>query len=240
MYDYRPRMKNESSLHISLKNYYSSPRSQQELNVSNYLIDVVDGQELIEIQTGNFSKLKKKFESLLMANNIRLVYPLPVERWVVRIGANQNLIRRRKSPKRGNVLDIFNELIYILPFIPEPNFLFEVITIKDEILYIDDGKGSWRRRGWSVWDRKLIEIGERMVFRQPHDFLQLLPETLPLKFTTRELADVCGIRNRLAQRVAYCLFHLEQFDRVDKERNSWVYQRRGTGSHRLREEVSGV
>ena len=214
----------ESSIHAALKSMYSSSTDQLEQLVNQYYIDVVTENELIEIQTGNFSNIKRKLTDLLPHYSIRIVHPIPVERWILRINQENQVISRRKSPKKRNILDIFNELIYILPFLDYTNFTFEVILIKDEIIYIDDGRGSWRRKGWSIFDRKLIETLSTYEFKQSSDFKKLLPVSLPENFTTRQLAMIGGITERLSRRIAYSLYNLGQLNRIGKEGNAWVYQ----------------
>jgi hypothetical protein len=63
----------------------------------------------------------------------------------------------------------------------------------------------WRRRGWTVVERRLVEVVERVAIRVPADLVLLLPAGLPDPFTTADLAS--GLRRppRVAQQVAYCL-----------------------------------
>ncbi len=88
---------------------------------------------------------------------------------------------RRKSPRRGRVEDIFNELVYLPRLLMNPNFELEVALVDMEEYWIDDGKGSWRRRRWSIHDKKMLELHERHLFSSPEDFKRLIPETLPAR-----------------------------------------------------------
>ena len=52
--------RNEGSLHASLKEYYARPGDMVEASVDGYVIDVVQEDRLVEIQTANFGALKGK------------------------------------------------------------------------------------------------------------------------------------------------------------------------------------
>ena len=91
----------ESSLHSRLKTFYTLDGGSTEIWVDGYIIDVVKSQELIEIQTGNFSALKTKLGNLLPVHRIRIVLPIPLEKFIILRDVDQNLISRRRSPKKG-------------------------------------------------------------------------------------------------------------------------------------------
>ncbi len=100
----------EKSLHAALKEHYAQAGDLLEAPVAGYVIDIVRGDLLIEIQTGNFSALKRKLARLLESHQVHLVYPVPAARWIVRVRVDGEIARaRRKSPKRGRVEDVFSE-----------------------------------------------------------------------------------------------------------------------------------
>ena len=69
----------------------------------------------------------------------------------------------------------------------------------------NDGRGSWRRRGVSIKDRKLISVTERVLFKDEKDFLRFLPEELPDPFTNKDLSTRAAVSVSLARRITYCL-----------------------------------
>jgi hypothetical protein len=214
----------ESSLHASLKARYVKPGEKTEVLVQRFHIDIVNERELIEIQTGNFSSIKSKLQVLLTDHAIRLIYPQMVDRWIIRVNQDMRVISRRKSPRKGRLVDIFDELIFIASLIPNPNLIFEVVLVQDELIYKDDGKGAWRRKGWSIYDRELLDIKGTRIFNQPSDFLELLPATLPETFTVEQLAVQGILKKRQASRMAYSLFHMGVLERICKAGNAWVYR----------------
>ncbi len=213
----------ENSLHEGVKHWYAAHGDLIEENVEGYLIDVVRGEQLIEIQTSNFSAIKKKLAKLIRHYRVRLVHPVSQRKWIVRIDANGEMISRRRSPRRGRVEDVFLELVYMPDLIQEPNFSLEVLMIHSEEVLVNDGRGSWRRRGWSIHDRRLLEVLESLVFSEPRDFHRLLPESLQPEFTTRQLSEALGLRQNIAQKMVYTLRHMEAIEAIGKRGRARVY-----------------
>ena len=94
-------------MHAALKQWYAQPGDLFEVLVDGYVIDIRRGELLIEIQTGNFSALKKKISTLVSEHPVRLVYPIPREKWIIKIPQGEGETQRRKSPKRGSVEELF-------------------------------------------------------------------------------------------------------------------------------------
>jgi len=114
-------------------------------------------------------------------------------------------VKKRKSPKRGKLVDLFIELVHISELVNYENFSFEVLLIEEEELRCNDGKGNWRKQGVSTKDRKLLKVFDTVVFEDRNDFLRFLPSNLDGSFTNRVLAEKLGISIRLAQKITYCL-----------------------------------
>ena len=214
----------EGSLHEAVKRWYARTGDHLEKEVDGYLVDIVRGDLLIEIQTGNFSALKNKLSDLIQRHPLRLVYPISQKKWIVRIDADgETKLSRRRSPRRGRVEDLFYELVYIPEVAKNPNFSLEVLLVHSEEVLINDGRGSWRRRRWSVHDRRLLEVVDRTTFSAPSDFLKLLPPSLPERFTTRDLAGALKLRPTLSQKMVYCLRHVGVVEAVGKRGRAVLY-----------------
>ncbi len=215
----------ETSLHASLKEWCAQGEDRLEVNVDGFVVDIVRGNLLIEIQTGNFSSLKSKLNDLLKRHRLRLVYPIAQEKWIVRLDADTKTeIQRRKSPKRGSWIHLFPELVRIPNLISNPNFSLEILLTQEEELWINDGQGSWRRKGWSIYDRRLIRVLKTTRLTSPEDFLMMLPESLPQPFSTRDLATAINHPRYLAQKMAYCLRKMGVIKAVGKRGRSLLYQ----------------
>ena len=121
----------EGSLHASLKTWYMIPGDLCEVGIDGYLVDIVRGELLIEIQTRNFAALKQKLTSLTENHPILLVYPISQEKWIVHLASDGcTPIRRRRSPKRGGLEQLFYELVSIPNLVRNPRFSLEILLIR--------------------------------------------------------------------------------------------------------------
>lgn len=225
---------NEKPLHAALKKLNAQPGDRFEVAVDGYVIDIVRarlGQQdlLLEIQTANFSAIKTKLNKLVRKHQVRLIYPILQEKWIIKLAqVDDEKDARRKSPKRGRVEDLFEELVRIPHLILHENFALEVLMIQAEEVQRHvghyAGKRNWRRKGWRVEERRLISVVDRHRFEQPSDFLTLLPSDLANPFTAKELAKAVGVRKALAQKMVYCLRKMEAVELVGKRERSNLYE----------------
>jgi len=195
---------NEKHLHASLKAWCARPGDRLETNVDGFVIDIVRGDLLLEIQTRNFSAIKTKLMRLAESHPIRVIHPIAREKWIVKRAKKRGRAVRRKSPRTGRVEDLFWEVVSVPQLLSHPNFSIEVLLIKEEETRRHDGRRGWRRKGWVTEERRLLEVVEHRLLEKPDDWLGLLPEGLE-SFTVADLARAGGIRANLAQKMAYCL-----------------------------------
>ena len=216
---------NEKPMHAALKQWYAQPGDQFEALVDGYVIDILRGDLLIEIQTGNFSALKEKLSTLLAAHPVRLVYPIPQEKWIIKIPEGEGETGRRKSPKRGSAEEVFRELVSFPEMLAQPNFSLEVLLIQEEEVRRFDRRRGWRRRGWLTQERRLLGVVAQRRFETPADVWALMPVELPPTFTTSDLASAMRKPRRLAQQAAYCLRKMGVITPVGKQGRSVLYAR---------------
>jgi hypothetical protein len=214
----------ERSLHAALKRFYCQPGDRVEEKVQGYWIDIRRGDELIEIQTGGFSGMKRKLESLLAERQVRVVHPVAVEKWISKTAKDgATVISRRKSPKKGSLYDVFDELVSFPQFVLNPNFSLEVVLVREEEWRCADGKGSWRRGGTSIKDHLLLDIAERVHFKNGADFARLLPKGWSGPSTNRELATLLKLPYFRAARMTYCFTRMGVLKTVGKRGNSILF-----------------
>jgi len=214
----------ENTLHSELKEIYRLEGGQSETWVEGYLIDVVRPDLLIEIQTRSLGALKQKLDDLLDNHPIRLVHPIAREKFIVLHGSDENRLWRRQSPKKGRIEDLFYELVYIAKWVSHPNFSMEILLTSEEELRIQDGRGSWRRKGVSIQDRRLNKIFERHLFSHPAEYRRLLPQTIPDSFTNHQLANLLSIPHRLASKMTYTLLQIGILEIDGKQGRSYCFK----------------
>ena len=117
---------NEGALHAQLKHWCAQPGDRAEQKVGGYVVDLVRGDLLIEVQTGSFAPLRRKLDVLLDSHRVRLVAPVPVSRRIVRVSDDGEVLSSRRSPKRGRVEDVFARLVSIPALLAHERFEREV------------------------------------------------------------------------------------------------------------------
>ena len=213
---------NEKPLHASLKQWYARPGDRFEVPVDGFVIDIVRDDLLIEIQTRNFAAINSKLCKLTRSYEVRLVYPVVQEKWIVR--SNDGAVAvRRKSPKRGRLEDLFWELVSIPKLLANPNFSLEVLMTREEEVRRYSRNRKWRRRGWVIEGRRLVDVLDRRLFVTSTDWLKFVPDKLQ-SFTTKDLATVADTNRELAQKMAYCLRHARMIELIGRQGRANLYR----------------
>lgn len=215
----------EKPLHASLKEWYSEPGDRVECPVDGFVIDLVRGDLLIEIQTSGFSSMKQKVLALLDAgHHVRIVHPIPVDRFIVKVDDDGTILSRRRSPRHGDPTDVFSELVSFPGSIAHAGLEVEVVMTIEEQYRVHTPDRAWRRKGWTVLERRLVDVVDTLLLTSADDLLGLLPSGLPEKFTTTDLAAGLGRPKRVGQQMAYCLRTVGAVAVVGKAGNSVLYQ----------------
>jgi hypothetical protein len=215
---------NEKPLHASLKRWYARPGDRFEVPVDGFVIDIVRDDLLIEIQTRNFSAINSKLRKLTRSYAVRLVYPVVQEKWIVRSATDDGSAAiRRKSPKRGRLEDLFWELVSIPQLLSNPNFSLEVLMIREEEVRRYGSKRKWRRKGWVIEGRRLVDVLDRRLFGTSADWLTFVPDGLQ-SFTTKDLATIAATRRELAQKMAYCLRQARMIELIGRQGRANLYR----------------
>jgi hypothetical protein len=229
----------EGSLHAALKARYAAivTGARVEAAVDGFIVDVAGQDELVEIQTGSFASARRKLERLVASHHVVLVYPIPIEKWLVRVDADGVVLRRRRSPKRGLALDLFDELVHIPGLLADPNFRIELPLIREEEIRgpIPEGARYRYRREWWRLDRRLLDVVETRRIDTPADLLCLLPSDLPVPFTTADIVALTGRSKRLAMRAVYCLERSGAITRLGRRGRLAAYGHSTREAHELRQ-----
>lgn len=215
----------EKPLHASLKRWYSRPGDLAEVAVDGYVIDLVRDELLIEVQTRGFSGMRQKVIALLArGHRVRIIHPIAIDRWIVNIDADGVVLARRRSPRHGSVADLVAELVSLPELLAHPRFEIEVLLTREEEYRRHDPGRCWRRRGWTVIERRLVEVVDRMLIGGAEDLVCLVPAGLPDVFTTADLALRLGRPRRMAQQLAYCLRKAGLAEVVDRPGRAVAYR----------------
>ncbi len=210
----------EKSLHAVLKKYYQPVESGREVRVGKYIADGVtrDGC-ILEVQTGKIAPIRKKLECFLERYQVILVHPVGHTRWLQTVDPESGVLSpKRKSPSKGSVWDGFRELASVPDLLCRPNLKLCMPLVNLEEMRI---KHSRRK---SRLERFPVGLVKEYWFGCPEDYIRLLPEALPARFTSLQLAQAEGISRETAQFVLYTLFHGGFLERDGKDGRSYLYR----------------
>jgi hypothetical protein len=216
----------ETSLHRQLKELYAGPEDHTEVRLGGYRIDVVRGAELVEIQHGSLAAIRDKVRQLTEKHDVLVVKPIVARKTLVKLSANGREVSRRTSPKRGTLLDVFDELVYFTRAFPHPRLTLELrlVEIEEQRVPGHGRRRRWRRNDHVVVDQRLLVAGEPYRLCIEADLLKLLPTPLPSPFHTGQLAVMADVPRRVAQRIAYCLRKMGAVETIGKQGNALLYQ----------------
>lgn len=228
----------ETSLHQSLKRLYAESDAATEVKVGPYRIDAVRGEQLIEIQFASLSSIRDKIRTLVKTSKVRVVKPIVASRTIVRQAtADGPVVSRRKSPKRGVTLDLFDELVYWTKVFPHPNLTLEVPLVSVEEWRLPPEACDRRRRRYkpkhAVKDVFLVAVLESTTYRRCSDLMKLIgAKDLPDPFDTADLAGHLDRPRWTAQRIAYVLRKMGAIDEAGKRGNALTYHVRRRAKNR--------
>jgi len=223
----------ERSLHAQLKAHLAAPGDRLEARVGGKVVDILrSGGEIVEVQTGNFGKIVPKVLALAaLGHRVRVVHPVAVEREIRRLDPKtEELVSTRRSPKRGDLYSIFDELVSAPAFIASHNVIFELMLVRIAEIKVRDGSGSWRRRGDRIVDRELVEVLSSRSFRTKGQWLALIPKSLPEPWTSLSLGEALGIEADRARKLLYCFVRAGILVEAGKEGRRKLYGPAGPAS----------
>lgn len=237
---------NEGSLHRALKEHYACPGDEFEVPIGDFVVDIrrglsgaggplaiargdgVDGgrsarrgrPRVVEIQTGSFKAMGRKLDHLLDEHDVLVVYPV----------AARTVLRRRdgssrRSPKRGSVYSLFDELVSLPTMIDHPALSIDVVLAEIGRVQVTDASARRGRGGYRTVDRRLEGIVAVESFASVDDLCRLIPDGLPDEFTTADLAQVAGVDRATAQKMAYCFRPLGVFEEVGRTGRGIIHRR---------------
>ena len=205
-------IQNESSLHNTLKLFYAEKtRGRTEVNEDGHIYDVVaQNNHIYEIQTKNLSALFNKIQDVLNhKRKITLVYPLVITNTIYLTREDGSLVSKRKSPRKGHILDIFGELTKLYPLLLDKNFTLEILEIdmiehrlrKEESVQSKNKKRRFKKN-WIKVNKRLEKIIGSRTFKSKDDYISLLPPDLPPEFCAKNLASCIKKDKTIPARIA--------------------------------------
>lgn len=217
----------EKTVHLVLKSYLSPDSITHEVKVGGFVADICTGHDIIEIQTGNFNKLRRKLTTFLSYYPVTIAYPVPYTKWIRWVDPETGEISAsRKSPKTGTPYSIFPELYKIKEYLILPNLSLNIIMINLEEYRYLDGWSKDKKKGSSRSDRIPTGLIREVHISCKSDYQLLIPDILGDSFTSKDFRKASGLSLSGAQTALNVLHYIGAVERVGKAGNSYVYTRK--------------
>jgi hypothetical protein len=217
----------EKTVHSVLKSYLSPDPINHEIKVGGFVADICTGREIIEIQTRQFNKLRRKLHAFLAFAPVTIVYPIPKTKWLRWVNPQTGEISpQRKSPKTGTPYFIFPELYKIKDFLTDPNLKLKIVMLNMEEYRFLDGWSQDKKKGSTRCDRIPTELVDEIIITGTEDYRLLIPESLGEEFTSRDFKKASGLSLSNAQTALNVLHYVGAVDRIGKKGNSYLYVRK--------------
>ncbi len=215
----------EKSVHAVLKYYLEPDEDRHEVPVENYVADIYGEGGITEIQTRQFYRLKEKLAAFLPLYPVTVVYPIPREKWVVWIDPETGeLCERRKSPRKGTVYHVFQELYYIKAFLKDPHLKIRLILMDMEEYKLLNGYGKDKKKRAGKFDRIPTKLVEEVELGCVQDYVQFVPYELEEPFTGKEFAKAAHTPVSLGRSAVHVLAYLGVIEKVGTRGREYLYR----------------
>jgi hypothetical protein len=216
----------EKTLHSVLKCYISPDHINHEIKVGSFVADICTGNEIIEIQTRSFDKLRRKLEAFLAFAPVTIVYPIHNTKWIRWVNPQTGEISPpRKSPKAGTPYNIFPELYKIKQYLTNPNLRIKIVMLNLEEYRFLDGWSQDKKKGSTRSDRIPTELIRELEIEDKKDYQLLIPDSLESEFTVKDYKKASGLPLHVSQTALHVLNYVGAIDRIGKKGRAYLYSR---------------
>ena len=214
----------EKTLHAILKNYYEPCDDNHEIPIDGYVADIYSHGEIIEIQTGQFQRMRDKLKAFLPQYPVTIVYPIAACRQLYWIDPQTGEMEKGRKTKKQNPYLIFPELYKIKPFLKDKNLNIRIIILDMDEYKLLDGWGEKKKNHASKYDRVPCRIVNELMIECREDYMQFIPIELQEDFTAKDFAKAAKCTQTQAGVTMNILYDMEIVERVGKQKNAYIYR----------------
>jgi hypothetical protein len=219
----------EKSLHSVLKYYFEPDMDYHEIKVNGFVADIKNKNSIIEIQTGNFDKMRRKLDSFLIDNKVTIVYPIEKTKWLIWINDDTGEItNKRKSPKKGTPYQAYYELYKIKTVLMHPNLSICLVFLDIDEYRLLNGWSNDLKKGSSRYERVPVDIIDEIYLDTLSDYMKLIPSDIPSIFKVKDFKKTSGLNLRGCQTAINILKYIGLVEHVGKEGRAFLYKIKAT------------
>lgn len=214
----------EKTVHSVVKNYVEPDSSSHEIKIESFYADIINDKGIIEIQNGNFDKLRKKLKVLLELQPVTIVYPICHVKTIYWINDKTGEVSKpRKSTRTGNPYLLFRELYKIKNYLHHPNIKFHIILMDMDEYRLLDGWSKDKKRGATKCDRIPTKLVDEIHINSIDDYSLFLPEKLASTFTVRDYKAATNTQQRDAGVAVHILTYVGAIKKVGEKGRAYLY-----------------
>ncbi len=215
----------EKTLHSVLKYYFEPDETKHEIKIAGYYADIANADGIYEIQTASFGNLRPKLQVFLPSWPVHVIYPIAQTKYLSWVHPESGEITPpRKSPKKGSQYEIAKELVFIKPFLQNPNLTITAVLLDIEEYKLQNGFGKQNKFRASKYERIPLAINSLHTMGGAHGFSTLLPPALPSPFSTKDYAKAAAVPQRIASMAVNILKNTSTITAVGKNKNLLLYE----------------
>lgn len=219
----------EKTLHAAIKRYIEPCTEDHEVNIGKFVADVARGDELFEIQTGSFTPLRKKLETMLEFScfeSVTVVYPMAAVKYLCWVDPQTGEVSKpRRCPKKAKPADAFYELIRIKYLLDNPRVKLKLLMLELREIRLPEAKYGGHGRGSKRVDRIPAALIDEIDLDRPEDYDIFIPEGLGDEFTITNFAKSAGVYYECAQRALSVLEYLGRVKVCGKRGRMKIFSR---------------
>jgi len=210
----------EKVMHKTLKLYFDENTEHHEVELLGKIADIRNENGVIEIQTGQMSKLLPKLRAFLPEERVLLVHPIVAEKSVRYYERDTGEISQpRKSPRKKTVHDSALELYKLRELL-----LDKGLTVRLMLLYCEEFRLRDKRGRTEKLESIPMKILGEVDLYERSDYLVFLPNELGEEFTAKEYLKAIKSRSRYDYYALRLLVELGLLSREKKGR-AFLYRR---------------
>lgn len=214
----------EKTLHAVLKRYIEPNDNCQEIGVGSFVADIFNENGIIEIQTRDFNRLRKKLAYFLNEHIVTIVYPIPATKWLIWVDPETGeATKQRKSPKTGSKYQAFRELYKIKLLLTNPNLRLRLMFLDMKEYRYLNGWSKDKKKGSSRCERIPVALKDEIHINRPQEYKKLIPDTLCDSFSSADFAKAAGISKHAASTALNVLHYVGAVERAGKKGNNYLY-----------------
>ena len=213
----------EKAIHFILKNYFENDNEKMEVKLDGMVMDIVNEEGIIEIQTKNFDRLRNKLDKFLDNNSFTIIYPLIKSKKITWLNSKNAADYNRKSPINMNIFNSFKELYKIKKYLKHKNLHFCFLFLNIIEFKHLDGYGKDKKKKASSFNKLPIDIDEIKYIDNYQEFESIFDGN-ENEFTSKELSKMKKIKLKDAQVALNVLNYLEIVERIGKSERSYIYK----------------